>query len=256
MKISFKSLILIALGILLSSGVYAQGVAINTSGASAHASAMLDVQSTNKGLLVPRIANWASNPANPATGLMIFNLVGDGTNGPGFYYYTGSSWVKMFAGGTNDYILNQTATDQTAGFRISGNGYINGNVGIGTVAPGAKLEVVGPVSGSGVSLRVGGGGDVVINSGGSIFFDGNYSYASGNYIRPIAPNTQIFVTSGTERLRITSLGDIGIGTTTPSTQLHTTGGVRFQILAVREHDLLQPTTTVFCRLLQQPEQDW
>ncbi|HQP03082.1 MAG TPA: hypothetical protein PLP11_00640 [Bacteroidales bacterium] len=135
--------LLIAISLMLLTvpgALFAQGVAINTDGAAAHASAMLDVQSTNKGLLVPRIANWASNPANPATGLMIFNLVGDGTNGPGFYYYTGSSWVKMFAGGTNDYILNQVATDQTAGFRISGNGYIGSNLGVGTTSPLGRIH--------------------------------------------------------------------------------------------------------------------
>ncbi len=132
--------IVIACALFMPVAMFAQGVAINTDGAAAHASAMLDVQSTNKGLLVPRIANWASNPANPATGLMIFNLVGDGTNGPGFYYYTGSAWVKMFAGGTNDYILNQVATDQTAGFRISGNGYIGSNLGVGTTSPLGRIH--------------------------------------------------------------------------------------------------------------------
>ncbi|HOU97826.1 MAG TPA: hypothetical protein PLP65_03170 [Bacteroidales bacterium] len=41
-------------------------------------------------------------------------------------------------------------------------------------------------------------------------------------------NALIFGTNATERMRITNTGDVGIGTTTPSAQLHTTGTVRFQ----------------------------
>ena len=52
----------------------------------------------------------------------------------------------------------------------------------------------------------------VLASGGALFFDGNYNYGSGNYIQPLATNTQAFFTSGAERMRITSGGNIGIGT--------------------------------------------
>src|SRR5258707_13113697 len=102
---------------------------------------------------------------------------------------------------------------------ITGTGAVSGNVGIGTTTPGSKLEVVGPGTGSGVTIFANGGGDVLLNSSGSLFFDGNYSYASGNYIRPVATNTQAFVTSGIERLRITSSGNVGIGTASPNYKL-------------------------------------
>ncbi|HRK55440.1 MAG TPA: tail fiber protein [Cyclobacteriaceae bacterium] len=108
----------------------------------------------------------------------------------------------------------------------------NGNVGIGTATPSAKLEVVGPSTGNGVSLSVGGGGDMLINSGGSIFFDGNYSYASGNYIRPIENNTQSFVTAGIERLKISASGDIGIGTSSPDSKLTVKGTIHTQEVKV------------------------
>src|SRR5687768_14194861 len=71
-----------------------------------------------------------------------------------------------------------------------GNNTTNSNVGVGTSTPNSKLEVVGPATGSGATIRAGGGGDVVMNPGGTLFFDGNYSYTAGNYIRPFATNTQ------------------------------------------------------------------
>ncbi|MCA9329666.1 hypothetical protein KDA11_03400, partial [Candidatus Saccharibacteria bacterium] len=46
------------------------------------------------------------------------------------------------------YIQNQTATPQTAGFNINGNGYIAGSVGIGTTSPSVRLSVVASNSGA------------------------------------------------------------------------------------------------------------
>ena len=71
---------------------FAQGFSFNTTGAAAAASAMLDVASTSKGVLVPRMTGaqkWAIS--SPATGLMIFQT--DST--AGFYYYTGSAWSAV-----------------------------------------------------------------------------------------------------------------------------------------------------------------
>lgn len=53
-------------------------------------SAMLDIVSGNKGLLIPRMG-LASRPAAPATGLLIYQT----DNTPGFYYYNGSVWVAV-----------------------------------------------------------------------------------------------------------------------------------------------------------------
>ena len=102
---------------------------------------------------------------------------------------------------------------------------LGGNVGIGTAGPAAKLEVNGPATGTGVTIHASGGGDLLLNPGGSLFFDGNYNYATGSYIRPVAANTQTFVTSGAERMRITNTGNVGIGVAAPGAKLDVNGSL-------------------------------
>jgi trimeric autotransporter adhesin len=80
----------------LSANILAQGVAINESGASADASAILDVTSTTKGMLIPRMtATQRSAISSPATGLLLYQT--DGTQG--FYYNSGTpstpNWILL-----------------------------------------------------------------------------------------------------------------------------------------------------------------
>ncbi|MCC6599564.1 MAG: hypothetical protein IT223_02705 [Crocinitomicaceae bacterium] len=77
---------------LLSIYSFAQsGVAINLSGTDPAASAMLDVSSTDQGMLIPRMtATQKAAIAAPVQGLMIFQTDGDS----GFWYYDGLSWTK------------------------------------------------------------------------------------------------------------------------------------------------------------------
>ena len=62
------------------------------------ASALLDLTSTNKGILIPRMtAAQKTTITSPSTGLLIFQ-----TDAPaGFYYYNGSGWLNMSNLGTN-----------------------------------------------------------------------------------------------------------------------------------------------------------
>ena len=79
-----KKLIIAAL-LMLSMGSFAQ-VGINTT--MPNASAMLDVVSTNKGLLPPRMTTDQRNAiASPAAGLVIFNTTTNCIN-----FYTSSGW--------------------------------------------------------------------------------------------------------------------------------------------------------------------
>lgn len=59
----------------------------------------------------------------------------------------------------------------------------------------------GPTAGSNPTINS--SGDILIGSGGTLFFDGNYSYGLGNYIGPrTGANTLSFHAGGNERLRI------------------------------------------------------
>lgn len=67
-------------------------LAVNTDGADPDASAMLDVKSTDKGLLIPRMTELEKEGIpSPALGLMVFQT--DGLSG--FYYHNGSQWVLL-----------------------------------------------------------------------------------------------------------------------------------------------------------------
>jgi hypothetical protein len=68
-------------------------VAINADGSAPDPSAMLDVVSTSKGLLIPRVTA-TSSVSGPAVGLLVYQ-----TGSPaGFYYYNGTSWVLISSG--------------------------------------------------------------------------------------------------------------------------------------------------------------
>ena len=76
-----------------------QNVGINSTGAAPNTSAILDVDATNKGLLVPRVnllnTTDITTIVSPATSLLVYNtnatVTGVGANGVGYYYFDGFS---------------------------------------------------------------------------------------------------------------------------------------------------------------------
>ncbi len=87
--------------------LFAQNVAINTTGNNPDVSAMLDVVSSDKGLLIPRVSLTSvtdnSTIASPATSLLVYNtnasLTGTNADGTGYYYNAGTAaspvWTKL-----------------------------------------------------------------------------------------------------------------------------------------------------------------
>ncbi len=111
---------------LITGNLLSQGnVAINSTGDSPAASAMLDVQSSTKGLLVPRMSTADRNniPA-PATGLIVYDL-----DINSFFFYAGSAWIEVLGGFTtlladNDHDtkidVEATTDEDTIKFTVAG----------------------------------------------------------------------------------------------------------------------------------------
>ena len=127
----------------------------------------------------------------------------------------------------------------------------SGNFGIGTSSPTYKLHVYGT---SGV-LRPTAEGTTnqvdfhIKNSGGDFYFgmDDSAGTISGtayaSYIYSSAAKPIVFFTTTTERMRIDSSGNVGIGTSSPSAKLHTyTAGSSLQ--AIFEGTTLSPYVQV------------
>ncbi len=129
------------------------GVGIGT--ATPAPSALLDLTSTTKGLLAPRLtAAQRAAVASPAAGLLVYQT--DGVQ-RGFWYHDGSAWTYLSPTAAGDNLGSHTATQNLnlAGNQLVGNGGTQGlsisstgQVGVGVVAPAARLDVQG-------DLRVG-----------------------------------------------------------------------------------------------------
>ena len=92
-----KKLILLVLTAFSTIFSYAQNVGIGTT--TPDSSAQLEVHSTNKGFLPPRVAldsmDIASPIIKPAPGLLVYNTADTGNVIPGYYYWNDSSWYPL-----------------------------------------------------------------------------------------------------------------------------------------------------------------
>jgi hypothetical protein len=103
---TFSVLVLVV--ILLTVGqLFSQNVSITNDGSPADASAMLDVKSTSKGFLAPRMTViQRENISAPATGLLVYQT----DEATGYYYFNGVEWIQFSA--------NQFSTGQLSQGKI------------------------------------------------------------------------------------------------------------------------------------------
>lgn len=115
----FYCIAILACAFLINQKASAQ-VAINTDGAAPNGSAMLDVKSTDKGILIPRVAGTGSI-ASPVQGLLIYS-----TSDDSFYYYDGGTWLKLATGTITPSQWTTTGSD----IYYNSGGVAIGNTGV------------------------------------------------------------------------------------------------------------------------------
>jgi hypothetical protein len=188
-----KILLPLALILSLSKG-FSQNIGINATGATPHSSAMLDVSSTTKGMLIPRMTSAQRVAiALPATGLMVYD-----TDNTSFWVYKGAvlGWVQV------NYWAN-TGFNSTDVYNTN-----SGNVGIGTTTPFTKLNVKTLTNSYGVTQT---DGTVTV---------GTYIGASEGWIGTRSNHPLTFFTNdGGQAMTLATNGFFGIGNNSPANRL-------------------------------------
>ena len=112
-------------------------ISINTDNSAPDASAMVDVKSTTKGVLLPRMSSMErNNILSPATGLIVFDL-----DTESFWFYNGSNWISLNPGLSSSAVFGDAdqdtkielieSADDIIDFEIDGTSYfqiINGKI--------------------------------------------------------------------------------------------------------------------------------
>ncbi len=173
-----------------------------------HTSAKLDITSTDKGFLPPRMtSSQRTSIQNPATGLMVYQT--DGT--AGLYYHNGTAWIYIINSTTNVVSITNGGTGTTTA------------TGTGSVVLSNTPTLITPNLGvaSATSLAV-----PLINGGSGTTQSLTYRSTSGIGTTGADHIFQVGNNGGTEAMRILNNGNVGIGISSPTAKLDVTGDVK------------------------------
>ena len=194
--------IIVLLIVLVQMNVCAQNIAVNTDGSQPDNSAILDIKSSSKGLLVPRLTTLQrTSIAGPAMGLTVFDTE------------TFSYW--MYRGDVNGGWAELQHNFQNLWSTV-GNNIYRTNTGNVTVGPYSSFDA--ELKLNGIAPRFAFLNDGVqkgfIRAFADDFKFGTYAGNSGKII---------FSPKGVDKIWIDENGQMGIGTATPSSQLTING---------------------------------
>ncbi len=184
MKQSFLKSCLLTVMMVMSNQVWSQ-VGINTDNSTPDASAILDIKSTEKGVLVPRLTSAQRTAiASPATGLLVFD-----TDTESFWFKGASAWLELNddvenilvdADGDTKIQVEENADEDVIRFDISGTEHFR-------MQAGGRLEILN--SGSSIFMGEGAGENDDLTDNKNIFIgehaansntSGNHNVAIGN----------------------------------------------------------------------------
>ena len=184
----------------------------------------------------PLASSGGATPNISLTGVVPTVNGGTGLSAPGaagnLLRSNGAAWTSAplqatdVPTGSTNYIQNATSPQAASNFNISGNGIVGGNVGIGVPNPQAKLDVNGTAqiasggSGGQVVFAAPNGESGMLISGTSradIRFDGS----TLKLLAGVSTGAPI----STNGIAIATSGNVGIGTTNPTTKLYVLNSV-------------------------------
>jgi hypothetical protein len=205
MKINYLLKKIAVLSLIFAPNLFFAQLGINSDNSAPSTNAMLDVKSTTKGVLIPRVG---SDLVSPTEGLLYYN-----TTGHNFRYYDGTAWQNALFG--NQWNVN--------GADIS---YSLGRVGVGTTTPVGALNIFN-TSASNIYFHNTATGSTILDG----FYVGNGSTTAGLIWNK--ENAPIRIgTNDSERITILGNGNVGIGYGAPSYKLSVNGTIYTDALYV------------------------
>ena len=248
----------IAISLFLSSALWlnAQNVGINNANLTPDPSAGLDINYTDKGLLIPRVSLTGTTDVTTipgaATSLLVYNTATVSDVTPGYYYWDGTQWVRLISGTlptpSNDWTTTGnsgttagtnflgTTDAQDLVFKTNNTEYLRltttGLLGLNTSTPGEAFTI--------------GNNNLVFHNGGNKAIGFETDYSGGTWNKNTTSNYQgriefdpnsgriFFTTSATNAIStntdnhvsILPNGNVGIGTSAPSTDLEINGQIK------------------------------
>jgi trimeric autotransporter adhesin len=237
MKNKFLACLLL-MQVLIAGKALSQNIAVNATGDLPDTSAMLDVSSTVKGFLAPRMTTTQRNAIPlPATGLLIYNTT---TNAFNVNVGTPSSpsWTAVASGATTNTLgssgntitstVNGVAATANAVNSVSNTSSANNLSTTVNGVTGSNVSIINSnalsLSGTNLTSTVNGVASSALDLSGIVgtsawLKTGNSGITAAHFIGTTNNSSLRFRTNNTERMVLDSNGRVGIGTTAPESDL-------------------------------------